>query len=74
MSADLREVPGLHLLPPLLLTPEDVARRFGVSSATVRRWCAAGRLRHFRHGRVLRIYGDAVADALRTGRLPGASA
>ena len=63
-----------ELLPPLMLTPQEVARRFAVSSRTVLRWCADGRLRSFRAGKVLRVYGESVAAALNSGRLPGASA
>ena len=67
MSANLR------LLPPLLLTPDEVALRLRVTARTVRRWCQEGRLRSFREGKVVRIYADALADALKAGRLPEAS-
>ena len=62
------------LLPPLMLTSDEVARRLAVSDETVRRWCRTGRLRCFRAGRVLRIPADALDAALRDGGLPGASA
>ena len=65
MSAELR------LMPPVLLTTDDVARRMNVSRRTVRTWCEEGKLRHFKEGRILRIYGDALAEALQRGRLTG---
>lgn len=62
----------LHLVPPELLLPSDVARRLKVNERTVRRWCQEGRLRAFRTGKVVRIYEDSLTDALRSGTLPQA--
>lgn len=67
VSADLR------LLPPLLLTPDEVAYRLRVTARTVRRWCQEGRLRSFRHGKVVRIYADDLAAALTSGHLAQAT-
>ena len=63
MSAELR------LMPPVLLTPDEVAQRLKVSPRTVRAWCQAGKLRCFKEGHIVRIYGDALADALQRGCL-----
>ena len=63
--------PEVRLLPPLMLTVGEVARRFGVSDRTVQRWCRQKWIRCFRAGRIVRIYGDSVAEAVRSGRLPG---
>ncbi len=60
-----------QLLPSLMLTPQEVARRFSVHPRTVLRWCAEGRLRSFRAGKVVRIYPEDVVAALDAGRLPG---
>lgn len=62
---------GPRLVPPELLTPDDVAARLRVSSRTVRRWVQDGRLRGFRSGHVVRVYADSLADILRRGCLPG---
>lgn len=40
---------------PALLSPDQAAEFWGVSTRTLRRWEAAGRLRVVRVGRVLRI-------------------
>lgn len=60
---------NLQLVPPELLTVDDVAARFQVSGRTVRRWVQEQRLRGFRQGHVVRVYADALADALRRGTL-----
>lgn len=62
---------GPRLLPPLMLTAEEVAQRLGVAPCTVRRWCREGRLRHWRGPATVRIPADALADVLQTGRLEG---
>lgn len=51
----------------MLLPLAAVAPRFGVSTKTVRRWCSEGKLRHFRSGKIIRVYADAVNEALARG-------
>ncbi|MBC7228695.1 MAG: helix-turn-helix domain-containing protein [Thermoflexales bacterium] len=41
-----------------MLSSTEVARRLGVSRRTVRRWVAAGLLRAYRVGGVLRVHPD----------------
>ena len=60
---------GLQSVPAELLTPDDVARRFGCSPRTVRKWVQEGKLRGFRAGRLVRVYADSVVDVLRRGAL-----
>lgn len=51
--------------PPEFLTVDDVAKRLGVSTRTVRRWYAAHKLPVLRQGHVVRIPASGV-DALIT--------
>lgn len=43
-----------------ILTVEEVAKLFKVSTATVRRWCALGHLPGFKIGRAWRIWRDSL--------------
>ena len=69
MSTAERRLSGPRLLPPLMLTADEVAQRLGVAPCTVRRWCREGRIRHFRGPGAVRIPADALTDVLRAGRL-----
>jgi len=55
-----------NLLPPIeqLLTVSQVARLFGVCTATVYSWAATGALPHIRIVNVIRVRFDEIAHAL----------
>ena len=52
-----------------LLTPAEVANRFKVSEATVRRWARDGDIASVKIGKTIRIPEDAL-QALKSAALP----
>src|SRR5262249_23339760 len=65
--------PTAGAVSPTLLSPEQVARRWGVSAVSVQRWCARGELAAAKIGRQWRISEEAVAEFERGGQLANES-
>lgn len=49
-------------LAPQWLKPRDVAAQLSVSLSTVQTWIAAGDLEAFKHGQIVRVSSQSLAD------------